>query len=73
MKWKEYVSYDFVYKLIIEQHRKDVDLIQNQMLINKVYPGEITNNSLLMEKNEYFSNRKYRDICSTPLKEQLIF
>ena len=73
MKWKEYVSYDFVYKLIIEQHRKDVDLIQNQMLINKVYPGEITNNSLLMEKNEYFSNRKHRDICSTPLKEQLIF
>ena len=57
-RWKDYVSYDYVAKLLIEQGKRESDLSVNKILSNNSHPGEISNLSLVIDRRDFY---QYRD------------
>ncbi len=51
-KWKEYVSYDYIIRTLVEEGKAESDLSINKILNYKAPPGEITNSQLLIERKD---------------------
>ena len=42
-RWKDYISYDYIVRFLIEQGKKESELSMNKILSNNSNPGEISN------------------------------
>lgn len=72
LKWKEFVSFDYVNKLCVEQGKREDELSLNKILSNNSHPQEMSQVHLLLERSENIRNRKAGEYCNTPLRDHLV-
>jgi hypothetical protein len=74
-KWKTYVQYDYIAKILIEDKKQVKDISINKIINSGgSHPGDVTNRFLLMESKDYYHNRgDDRDYTNYPLKEDSLF
>jgi len=57
-KWKQFVSYDYIIKTLVEEGKRESDLSYNRLLSSCAQPGEISNMSLIIDRNQILRNHK---------------
>ena len=56
-RWKDFISYDYIVKFLVELGKKESDLSLNKILASNSSPGEISNAILLLDKKDYLQLR----------------
>jgi hypothetical protein len=57
-KWKQFVSYDYIVRALVEEGKRESDLSYNRLLNQDPYPGEIFNQPLLLERTQLVRNHR---------------
>ena len=73
-RWKDYVSYDYIVKCLVEQGLTEADLSLNRVLQNNSNPGEITNSQLLSDfRKDFLKNRGDKmHFCNISLRRDIV-
>ena len=56
-RWKDFISYDYIVKQLVEYGRTENDLSMNRLLQSNSNPGEISNQQLILDHRDFMKNR----------------
>ena len=56
-RWKDYISYDYIVKQLVEFGKQENDLSINRLLQSNSNPGEISNQQLVLDHRDFMKNR----------------
>lgn len=75
-RWKDFISYDYIVRFLIEQRKQQSDLSVNRIMSNNSNPGEISNVQLFLDRKDYLQLRSPPErlkFCNSPLRQGVTF
>ena len=72
-RWKDFISYDYIVKLVVELGRPEAEVSSSRVLSNNSNPGEISNFHILHDLKEHFKNRAVGlSFCNRKLRADVV-
>ena len=72
-RWKDFISYDYIVKLLVELRRPESEISVSRVLSNNSNPGEISNNQILLDLREQLKNRSSGlSFCNKLLRKDIV-
>ena len=72
-RWKDFIAYDYIVKQLVEFGNKENDLSMNRLLQSNVFPGEISNGQLILNRCDFLENRcEKMQFCNFCLKKDIM-